>query len=161
MLRPSTRATWNPKVTISVAYTAADTSVCSPDHTSRPIFVQGSAPNSFPLLQRVAVFYNNKVGFADGLTEAIAEVVTGQQQLASPGDGGGEQPPPTPTPGGNQSVQSLLQRANQEYQAAQKALAAGDLAEYQRHIDSMGQLVQQALSSQGDGGSGPTTTTRP
>ena len=127
----------------------------------QPIFVQGSAPNSFPLLQRVAVFYNNKVGFADGLTEAIAEVVTGQQQLASPGDGGGEQPPPTPTPVGSQSVQSLLQRANQEYQAAQKALAAGDLAEYQRHIDSMGQLVQQALSTQGDGGSGPTTTTRP
>src|SRR5829696_2100730 len=28
----------------------------------QPIFVQGSAPNSFPLLQRVAVFYNNKVG---------------------------------------------------------------------------------------------------
>ncbi|HEV2930807.1 MAG TPA: UPF0182 family protein, partial [Propionibacteriaceae bacterium] len=28
----------------------------------QPIFVQGSAPNSFPLLQKVAVFYNNEVG---------------------------------------------------------------------------------------------------
>ena len=30
MLWPSTRATWNPNVTISVAYTAADTSVLHP-----------------------------------------------------------------------------------------------------------------------------------
>jgi uncharacterized membrane protein (UPF0182 family) len=127
----------------------------------QPIFVQGSAPNSFPLLQKVAVFYNDQVGFSENLADAISAVVSDQQQPTPPGDGGGAQPPPTPTPGGNQSVQSLLQRANQEYAAAQKALADGDLAEYQSHIDTMGQLIQQALSTQGDGGSGPTTTTRP
>ena len=114
-----------------------------------------------PLLQKVAVFYNDQVGFSENLADAISAVVSDQQQPTPPGDGGGAQPPPTPTPGGNQSVQSLLQRANQEYEAAQKALADGDLAEYQSHIDTMGQLVQQALSTQGDGGSGPTTTTRP
>jgi uncharacterized membrane protein (UPF0182 family) len=127
----------------------------------QPIFVQGSAPNSFPLLQKVAVFYNDQVGFSENLADAISAVVSDQEQPTPPGDGGGAQPPPTPTPGGNQSVQSLLQRANQEYEAAQKALADGDLAEYQSHIDTMGQLIQQALSTQSDGGSGPTTTTRP
>src|ERR1700730_12019151 len=40
MLRPSTLATWNPNVTISVAYTAADTSVCRPDMTSRHMRTQ-------------------------------------------------------------------------------------------------------------------------
>src|SRR5216684_3352455 len=35
MLRPSTRATWKPKVTISVAYTAADRSVWTADTISR------------------------------------------------------------------------------------------------------------------------------
>ena len=66
-------------------------------------------------------------------------------------------PPPQPTPS-NQSVQSLLTQANHEYKAAQGALADHDLAEYQRHIDRMGQLIQQALAAQGDGTT--TTTTR-
>src|SRR5688572_26511424 len=34
MLRPSTRATWNPNVTMMVAYTAADSRVCAPATSS-------------------------------------------------------------------------------------------------------------------------------
>jgi hypothetical protein len=125
----------------------------------QPIFVQGSAPNSFPLLQRVAVFYNNQVGYADNLTDAIAQVVSGQQATPTPPDDGTptQPPPPTPGGGGNQSVQSLLTQANNEYKAAQDALANHDLAEYQAHIDRMGRLIQQALAAQGDS---TTTTTR-
>jgi uncharacterized protein len=126
----------------------------------QPIFVQGSAPNSFPLLQRVAVFYNNEVGFDETLGDAISEVVTGQPAQPPP-DGGAPQPPtPTPTPDGNQSVQTLLTQANQEYEAAQRALRDGDLAEYQSRINRMGDLIRQALQAQGDG-TPPTTTTRP
>ncbi|HEX3212704.1 MAG TPA: UPF0182 family protein, partial [Actinomycetota bacterium] len=122
----------------------------------QPVFVQGSAPNSFPLLQRVAVFYNDKVGYADNLGDAIREVVSGQQTAEPPPDDGTEQPPPTPG-GGDQSVQSLLRQADEEYKAAQRALADGDLAEYQSRIDTVGRLVAQALATQGDGA--PTTTT--
>jgi uncharacterized membrane protein (UPF0182 family) len=127
----------------------------------QPIFVQGSAPNSFPLLQRVAVFYNNQVGYADTLEQAITEVVNGQQPTQPPPEDGGTttQPPPT-SGGGSGNVQSLLRQANNEYEAAQTALKAGDLAEYQAHITRMGQLIQDALSAQGDS-PGPTTTTRP
>jgi uncharacterized protein len=129
----------------------------------QPIFVQGSAPNSFPLLQRVAVFYNNQVGYADNLTDAIAAVVSGQQPTPTPpDDGGAVQPPPPASPGGggNQSVQTLLTQANQEYQAAQRALQDGNLAEYQSHINQMGRLIQQALAAQGEGSSATTTTRR-
>ena len=126
----------------------------------QPIFVQGSAPNSFPLLQRVAVFYNDKVGYADNLGDAIREVVSGQQTAEPPPDDGTEQPPPTPG-GGDQSVQSLLRQADEEYKAAQRALADGDLAEYQCHIDNMGRLISQALATQGDGASTTTTTASP
>jgi hypothetical protein len=126
----------------------------------QPIFVQGSAPNSFPLLQRVAVFYNNEVGYADGLTEAIAEVVSDQQPTEPPPEDGGAQPPPT-SPGGDESVQSLLRQADTEYKAAQQALQDGDLAEYERRIDNVGRLIQQALSTEGDGTPTPTTTTSP
>jgi uncharacterized membrane protein (UPF0182 family) len=125
----------------------------------QPIFVQGSAPNSFPLLQRVAVFYNNQVGYADNLEDAIREVVGGQQPTQPPAEDGAGQP--TPTPGsGNSDVQTLLRKANTEYQQAQAALKDGDLAEYQSHITRMGQLIQEALSTEGDR-PGPTTTTPP
>jgi uncharacterized membrane protein (UPF0182 family) len=125
----------------------------------QPIFVQGSAPNSFPLLQRVAVFYNNQVGYADNLEDAIREVVGGQQPTQPPAEDGAGQP--TPTPGsGNSDVQTLLRQANTEYQQAQAALKDGDLAEYQSHITRMGQLIQEALSTEGDR-PGPTTTTPP
>jgi uncharacterized membrane protein (UPF0182 family) len=125
----------------------------------QPIFVQGSAPNSFPLLQRVAVFYNNQVGYAETLEGAIGEVVGGGQQPTDPpGDGGTETPPPTPGAGSDGSVQSLLRQANDEYTAAQRSLAAGDLAEYQERIDNMARLLQRALA-QGDGTAATTTTT--
>jgi uncharacterized protein len=123
----------------------------------QPIFVQGSAPNSFPLLQKVAVFYNNQVGYADTLSDAILEVVGGQP-VQPPPDDGSVQPTPPPS-GGDSDVQALLRQADTEYKQAQAALKAGDLAEYQRHITRMGQLIQDALASQG-GSSGSTTTTR-
>ena len=124
----------------------------------QPIFVQGSAANSFPLLQKVAVFYNDRVGYADSLENAIRQVVSGEQPAEPPEDGG---TPPTPPPagGGDGSVQSLLTQANQEYEAAQRALADGDLAEYQQHIDAMARLLQQALAAQD--GTPPTTTANP
>ena len=64
----------------------------------QPIFVQGSAPNSFPLLQKVAVFYNDRVGYADTLEDAIREVVSGQPTPEPPPDGGAQPPPTTPPP---------------------------------------------------------------
>jgi uncharacterized membrane protein (UPF0182 family) len=126
----------------------------------QPIFVQGSAPNSFPLLQKVAVFYNNQVGYAPTLGAAIQQVIGGVQPTPPDDGGAGTPPPPTPGGGASDDVQSLLRQANNEYEAAQRALADGNLAEYQRHIDTMARLLQQALEAQGDGGSSPTTTTR-
>jgi uncharacterized membrane protein (UPF0182 family) len=121
----------------------------------QPIFVQGSAPNSFPLLQKVAVFYNDQVGYAENLEDAITEVVRGQPTQEPPADGGTPPPPTTPTPGGDGSVQSLLRQADQEFDAAQRALREGDLAEYQDHINNMGDLISRALEAQGDGATAP------
>jgi uncharacterized membrane protein (UPF0182 family) len=124
----------------------------------QPIFVQSAAPNSFPLLQKVAVFYNNQVGYADNLDDAINEVVSGQAPSQPPPDDGAPTPPSTPSTGGNADVQSLLRQANDQYEQAQEALSNGDLGAYQDHITKMGQLVQRALEAQGD--SSPTTTTK-
>jgi uncharacterized protein len=126
----------------------------------QPIFVQGSAANSIPQLQRVAVYYNNAVGYATNLTDAINQVVSGQAPI--PPTGGTSPPPP---PAGNANVQELLRQADQAYKAAQQALKDGDLAAYQEQINRMGQLIQRALAQSGRGtaaaGDGATTTTAP
>jgi uncharacterized membrane protein (UPF0182 family) len=125
----------------------------------QPIFVQSSAPNSFPTLQRVAVFYNDQVGFSENLADAIEAVVGSQGTAEPPADGGAQPPPTTPgTGGGDGSVNSLLRQADAEYQAAQTALRAGNLAEYQDHINNMGDFIRRALEAQG-GDSATTTTT--
>jgi uncharacterized membrane protein (UPF0182 family) len=123
----------------------------------QPIFVQGSAANSIPQLQRVAVYYNNAVGYAPTLADAVNQVVKG---VAPPPTGG--QPSPQP-PAGTATVQQLLQRADTAYKTAQAALRDGDLAAYQREINRMGDLVARALQQSGRGtgaaGDGATTTT--
>jgi uncharacterized protein len=127
----------------------------------QPIFVQGSAANSIPLLQRVAVYYNNSVGYASTLAAAVSQVVSGE---APPTPGGGEETPPPPAggTGDTANVQDLLRQANEAYRSAQQALEAGNLGLYQQRINRMAELLQQALAQSGNGGNaggGATTTT--
>jgi uncharacterized membrane protein (UPF0182 family) len=128
----------------------------------QPIFVQGSAANSIPLLQRVAVFYNNSVGYASTLAAAVSQVVSGE---APPPTGGGEETPAPPAGGTSETanVQDLLRQANEAYRSAQQALEAGNLGLYQQRINRMAELLQQALAQSGSGGNaggdGATTTT--
>ena len=121
----------------------------------QPIFVQGSGSTSFPLLQKVAVFYNNNVGFDTTLTGAISQVLG--EQVSTPGTP--STTPSTTSPSGvNASAQQLLQQADHEYQLAQTALKAGNLADYQKHVNNMDKLLQRAL---GSSTSSATTTTTP
>jgi uncharacterized membrane protein (UPF0182 family) len=129
----------------------------------QPIFVQGSAANSIPLLQRVAVYYNNSVGYASTLSEAVGQVVRGE---APPPAGGGEEPPPPPTGGETADVQQLLRQANEAYRSAQQALADGNLGLYQQQVNRMAELIKQALAQGGGrgnaaGDAATTTTTAP
>jgi uncharacterized membrane protein (UPF0182 family) len=125
----------------------------------QPIFVQSAGTsqsasvNTIPLLEKVAVVLNTDVGYAETLSGAISEVVTGQPAPTQPPV---NQPPQTP-PNASSTVQQLLEQANQEYQAAQTALKNGDLASYQQHVNEMGKLLGQALGS--SKGKAPATTT--
>jgi uncharacterized protein len=122
----------------------------------QPLFVQTSAENSFPLLTNVAVFYNDRVGFADDLNGALGEVISGAGQPAPSEE--------TTTPPASNDVQRLLQQADQEFKAGQEALKTGNLAEYQRHINQAGKLIEQAIeagSKKAAAASATTTTTPP
>ncbi len=120
----------------------------------QPIFVQGSGSNSFPLLQNVAVFYNSAVGFDTTLTGAISQALGAQVQTPSTPSA----PSTTPPAGLTATGRQLLQQANHEYALAQQSLKAGNLADYQKHVNNMEKLLQQAL---GSSTSGVTTTTTP
>jgi uncharacterized protein len=132
----------------------------------QPIFVQSAgasqsaAINTIPLLEKVAVVLNTSggpaVGYADTLSDAISQVVGGQPVPPTP-ESPTPTPPPATGPGASQTVQQLLQRANQEYQAAQQALQKGDLAGYQQHVNTMARLLEQALGS--SQGKAPSSTT--
>lgn len=100
----------------------------------QPIFLEEEG-GSFPEFRRVAVVFKDQVEWAETLDGALALVF---------GSSGGEVTPPT-TPDGS-TVQDLLNQAAEAFAAADTALKAGDLAEYQRQIDEANRLVDEARS---------------
>jgi uncharacterized membrane protein (UPF0182 family) len=122
----------------------------------QPLFLESSQTNAIPQLKLVAVVNGGNVFLGSNLSDALSKAF-GLQQGTCPD---GSQPPcqqPPPTGG---TAQDLLAQAQQEFQLAQTALTAGDLAGYQEHINKAEQLIAEAAkllpapSSGGTGGSG-------
>jgi len=127
----------------------------------QPLFLESSQENAIPQLKLVAIVNGGDVFLGTNLSDALSKAF-GQQQGTCPD---GSQPPcqqPPPTGG---TVQDLLAQAQQEFNAAQTALQAGDLAGYQAHINKAEQLIAEAAkllpppTSGGTGGSGGATPT--
>ena len=102
-----------------------------------PLYVQSAAENSFPLLQKVIVNYQGRIGYGDTLAEALDEVFGAGAGNSVP-DGGtgtsdddGTTPPTTSAPtttsppddGGGGVSDSATQQAIADIQAALQALA--------------------------------------
>lgn len=128
----------------------------------RPIYVQGSGASGFPQFRFVVVFSPGKDEpvLAQTVDEGLEELFDLQPAPADggepPPDGGeGEEPPPV-----SDDVEALLEQAAQRFAEAQEALADNDLAEYERLIDEVGELIDQARTAAA-GGTPTTTTTAP
>src|SRR5918995_485853 len=102
----------------------------------QPIFVQASQ-GAIPELRRVPVFFNNQLGYTANLADSIDQVLD-QTTKRQPGDGG--QPPQAPST----ALARILQQQAAEYRRAQQALERDDLGAYQRAVERLGQLIQQA-----------------
>jgi uncharacterized protein len=113
----------------------------------QPLYVEGRAENSFPLLRKVLVNYGDRVGYADTLGEALDQVfgagagksaTDAGNEPTTPPDGGTATPttepatPTTPAPGGKGAPNPGVDQAVRDLDAALSALASaqrsGDFA---------------------------------
>jgi uncharacterized membrane protein (UPF0182 family) len=118
----------------------------------QPIFVQASQ-GAIPELRRVPVFFNNQLGYTADLADSIDQVL-GRTTRAPPAAG---PQPPAPPQGTQTALARILQQQAAEYRRAQRALDRHDLGAYQRAIDRLGQLIEQARRLTGTPPPPPTT----
>jgi uncharacterized protein len=114
----------------------------------RPFYVQGAGTSSFPQFRFVVVAYGDQDPVRANTVEEGLAILFGQAPPQPTTDG----TPATPPAGGN--VQDLLNQAADVYDQAQNALRQGNLAEYQRLIDQVGDLINQAQQASGGSGGG-------
>jgi uncharacterized protein len=116
--------------------------------------------SSFPILRYVLVKYGNDIGVGTTLRGSLANLLGVEDPGAGAEPGSGEDPGSgDPNPDGgptDATIQELLADAEAAFAAAQTALQAGDLAEYQQQVERAESLVGQAidLAEDRDGGSG-------
>jgi uncharacterized membrane protein (UPF0182 family) len=98
-----------------------------------PIFLR-STESSFPEFKRVILASQNRLAFAETIEQGIRQLL-GEAPIPPPdgGGGGGELP---------SDVASLVAEAQRLYDAAQAALAAGDLGTYQARIDALARVIE-------------------
>jgi uncharacterized membrane protein (UPF0182 family) len=142
----------------------------------QPLYVEGRAENSFPLLRFVLVNYGDRVGYADTLGEALDQVFgagAGQSatdsgnEPAPPEDGGTATPTPTPepttpttpAPGGNGSSDGMA-AAVTDINAALSALSAaqrsGDFEAQGRALADLQAAVEAYQAAQESGAASAT-----
>jgi uncharacterized membrane protein (UPF0182 family) len=100
-----------------------------------PIFLR-STESSFPEFKRVILASQNRLAFAETIEQGIRQLL-GEAAIPPPEDGGGGGGGELPS-----DVASLVAEAQRLYDAAQTALAAGDLGTYQARIDELARVIE-------------------
>ncbi len=134
----------------------------------RPLYVQ-SVRNPLPEFKKAIVVFGNRVEMRDTLQESLAAIfgdAPATQEQPRPDEEGGPAPPgqpggPPPGPVVSATVQQLLDQAQTAYDAAQAALRSGDLAEYQRQIERVGERLAAARRAGGDAVAEPAAAPAP
>jgi uncharacterized membrane protein (UPF0182 family) len=129
----------------------------------QPVYVRSQGETSNPLLQRILVGYNKKIGFSDTLSGALDQVF-GTSSSTAPG--GSSSPPassPSPTSsdtvppaspsassaaGAQAVLRAALQDAEQAIQDGDAALSRGDFAAYGAAQAKLKVAVAKALTAQ-------------
>lgn len=121
----------------------------------RPLYVQAEGATQFPQFQFVIAFFGGEAVMETSLEAALSQLF---DDFEAPEDVEAPEPPAQLDPEEmegpvSEEVRGLLQQATEAFRAAEDALARGDLGEYQRQVDRMGELIQQ-VRDQREGGTG-------
>lgn len=109
----------------------------------QPIYAQRqTGSGSYPVLRFVAVRFGEHVGIGDTLQQALDQVFGGDAGAQTGEDTSTTEKPATSPSGPD--AKDLLARAAKAFQAADKAMRAGDLATYQKQVEAARALVDQA-----------------
>jgi hypothetical protein len=100
----------------------------------QPIFLQASEGGGFPEFRRVAVVYGDRVEWADTLDGALSLVFDAPIGGEDPDEVDSEVPDA-------ETVAGLVEQAAEAFANADAALAAGDLAGYQRYVNEAQRLI--------------------
>lgn len=110
----------------------------------QPIYAQRqTGSGGYPILRFVAVRFGTHVGIGDTLQDALDQVFQGNAGAETDEEPGSTTPGTTPPT--SPKARQLLTEAQSAFDAADKALKAGDLATYQKQVDQARSLVSQAL----------------
>jgi uncharacterized membrane protein (UPF0182 family) len=142
----------------------------------RPVWILGNGSATFPRFLGVAAALGQRAVLGNDMQDAIRALVTGGETQYQRGGGAAAaqnnrnaagtatttttvpEGPPVTNPPANASVNALLTAAQQEFAAADAALAGGNLGQYQAHIRAAQADVAAAIAK---GAGGPTPTTAP
>ena len=110
----------------------------------RPLYVTSSS-NSLPQLKYVIAVFNQDVGIEPTLAGALSDVL-GANITVGPSSSTPTTPPSTKS---GQTAQAYLKQAADDYTAAQAALQAGNLGNYQSDVNAMNKQLQLAQNALG------------
>jgi len=110
----------------------------------QPVYIKRkAAEGTYPVLQFVAASFGKDVGFGQTLDEALRvalKLENGDVDATPSEDNGAQEAGPT----AGRTPSQYLADASARYNEAQDALKSGNLAEYQRKIEQMNGLIEQA-----------------
>jgi len=116
-----------------------------------PIYLAASE-SAIPELKLVVLVNGNRVALGNDLEDALAKLFGRSTTAAAAKPGEDEEPDAAPAGVRvSGSVLELIEQALQRDAAAQKALAGGDLAEYQRLHSEISDMLRQAQDQAGSG----------
>jgi uncharacterized membrane protein (UPF0182 family) len=115
-----------------------------------PVYAVRSSTSGYPILRFVLVSYGGEVGVGTTMSRALADALGVQESDVTP-DNTPEEPqepeggPEQPEGSVDEQIRGLLEQAQEAFDAADAALAAGELATYQEQNERAAALVQQAI----------------
>lgn len=103
-----------------------------------PIYVKALNANALPEQKKVILYFRNQVVMEDTLKKALDRIFPAKETVE-------KQPVPTPAPAGtsNVTVEELIKRANDIFEAAQNAQRAGNWAEYGTKLTELEDILKQ------------------